>query len=59
MNLRDLTAAFKAKYRPVFRNGIDTEVRRFADLAAKTKAEALEITGTGRAISALTKGKGE
>lgn len=59
MNLFAIAAALKAKYRPVFRGGIEKELRRFAAMERQTKADALAITGAGRAIASLTKGKGE
>ena len=59
MNLRAISAALKAKYRPVFRGDIDRETRRFTRLAADVRATADELTGAGRAIVSLTEGKGE
>ena len=60
MNLRDVTAALKAVYRPVFRGGIERELRAHSLLAAEARETADEFsTGAGRAIASLTQGKGE
>lgn len=59
MNLVALAAALKAKYRPVFRGGMEREVRRYAAMADHARETAQELTGAGRAIASLTKGKGE
>ena len=59
MKLRDLAAAFKARYRPVFRGGVEKEVRKFAALSERAKADAALLAGPGRAIASLTEGRGE
>lgn len=63
MSLRDdmqrFSAALKAKYRPVFKGEIDREAMRFHALADTARETAEEITGAGRAIAQLTKGKGQ
>ena len=59
MNLRAISAALKAKYRPVFRGGMEREGRRFEAMAKQTQADALALTGAGRAIASMTEGKGE
>ena len=59
MNLREITAAVKAKYRPVFRGELEKEALLLVDVAEETRALADEFSGAGRAIAALTRGKGE
>ena len=59
MNLTEIAAALKAKYRPVFRGGVDKELRAYKVMQKDMRETAEEITGAGRAISALTEGKGE
>lgn len=59
MNLREIAAALKARYRPVFRGGIDREAREYRLLAKDMRGTAQEITGAGRAIASITEGKGE
>ena len=59
MNLSEIAAALKAKYRPVFRGGIDREAREYRLLAREMRGVAQEVTGAGRAIASFTEGKGE
>lgn len=59
MGLRAIAAALKAKYRPVFRGGIDQEADAYRFVARTARETADEITGAGRAIASLTEGKGE
>lgn len=59
MGLRAIAAALKAKYRPVFRGGIDREADAYRFVARTARETAEEITGAGRAIASLTEGKGE
>ncbi|HCT35085.1 MAG TPA: hypothetical protein DF966_18215 [Sulfitobacter sp.] len=59
MNLRDITAAIKAAYRPIFHGEIEKEVQRLSLVSEETRAIADEVTGAGRAITAMTEGKGE
>ena len=59
MNLREITAAMKAMYRPVFRGGIEDEARLLLTVSEETREAADEITGAGRAIASMTEGKGE
>ena len=59
MNLVAIAAALKAKYRPVFRGGVEREVRRYAAMAEQAREAAQELTGPGRAMSAIVEGKGE
>lgn len=59
MGLRAIAAALKAKYRPVFRGGIDREADAYRFVARTARETAEEITGPGRAIASMTEGKGE
>lgn len=59
MNLREIAAALKAKYRPVFRGDIEREAKAYRKLALTMQNTAEEVTGAGRAIASMTEGKGE
>ena len=59
MGVREIAAALKARYRPVFRGGIEREAELFLTFADTARETAEEITGAGRAIASLTREKGE
>ena len=60
MTIRDITAAIKAKYLPVFVSRIDDELAEFRDLEKTVKADSERFTsGPSAAIAALTKDIGE
>jgi hypothetical protein len=59
MNFAEITAALKAKYRPIFRGGIEKEAELFLEFRDSVQEAAKEVTGAGRAIASLTEGKGE
>ena len=58
-SVRHIAAALKAIYRPVFMGEIESEVELMSAVAKKARADADSLTGTGRAVLGVTKGRGE